>query len=272
MLPRMTRRCSLWWSLLATLAVARVAVATESRSLAFVQLAGGAGYDAQRLETLEETLLTALGSNGYFVRVTGRSDLNTLLGFERAKALVGCSDNDCLVELAGALGVQYVGAADVGRIGEVTVLTLKIIEQGSGEVAARAMRQVRDDTALVDALSGVSRDAARMLRERDVRLGRIGLAPLALAFVPFGVGQFANHSPVKGSLLLGGEVAAFATAGVALWRFESSKIPGSGGLFEGGRFRDPAAAASLQSVYLTAVWTGVALAAVGIVEALVNRE
>ncbi len=89
------------------------------------------------------------------------------------------------------------------------------------------------------------------------------------SFVPFGVGQFANEQPVKGSLFLVSETLAFGTAAAAFAAFESNKI--EGGLFEGGRFRDPELASTLQTTYLAAFWAGAALVVGGVVDALVSR-
>jgi hypothetical protein len=92
---------------------------------------------------------------------------------------------------------------------------------------------------------------------------------LAWAFLPFGVGQFANDSPVKGTLFCVAETLAFATFAASLGAFEADKL--SGPLFGGGTFRDPELAKKLELTYLITFWTGIALAVVGIVDAIVFR-
>lgn len=101
-------------------------------------------------------------------------------------------------------------------------------------------------------------------------------ASLALALIPFGVGQFANEAPYKGAFFLGAEVLAFGTAAAAFAAFEANKLPGSPGPFgcfaeTPCRFADPAQAQTLQMVYLAAFWTGTAIATAGVVEALLDR-
>lgn len=101
-------------------------------------------------------------------------------------------------------------------------------------------------------------------------------ASLALALTPFGAGQFANGAPKKGVFFLSAEVLAFGTAAATLIAFESSKLPGSPGLFGCServpcRFEDPAQAQLLQTVSFAAFWTGTAIAAAGIVDALLDR-
>ena len=89
------------------------------------------------------------------------------------------------------------------------------------------------------------------------------------ALVPFGIGQFANGQPVKGTVFCVSELALLLTAGTALGAFEASKV--SGTFMQGGDFRDTGQAKTLEVVYLAAFWAGVALMAVGVVEALVVR-
>ncbi len=92
---------------------------------------------------------------------------------------------------------------------------------------------------------------------------------VAWALVPFGMGQFANEQPVKGGLLLAGQVLAFGTFAATFAAFESNKLSGEFGKW--GAFEDTGLARTLQTTYLVAFWTGVALVAVGIVDALVFR-
>ena len=116
----------------------------------------------------------------------------------------------------------------------------------------------------------------RQLRLLDVTLSDAPVAEpepvrrsLAWAFLPFGVGQFANDSPVKGALFCVAETLAFATFAASLGAFEANKL--SGPLFGGGTFKDTELAKKLELTYLIAFWTGVALAVVGIVDAIVFR-
>lgn len=92
---------------------------------------------------------------------------------------------------------------------------------------------------------------------------------VAWAFVPFGIGQYANGQTIKGTLFCVAEVLAFATAAVSLGAFESNKIDGA--FLKWGQFKDPARAQKLQTAYLVAFWSGVALAAIGVADALIFR-
>jgi hypothetical protein len=95
--------------------------------------------------------------------------------------------------------------------------------------------------------------------------------PLGLAFVPLGVGQFANGEPELGATFLAIQGALFVTSAIALGAFESMKTEGA--FLQWGRFRerDLGAAEALRATYVTAFWAGVAAAAAGVVHAVAVR-
>lgn len=123
-------------------------------SVAFLGVTAGTGVDARTAATVEELLLAGLDETGGF-RVVGRSDVARLLGFEREKQMVGCSDGACAAELAGALGVRFIASADLGRLGSSTVLSAKVIDTQTAQVLVRATQTVADDGALPAAVDAI---------------------------------------------------------------------------------------------------------------------
>lgn len=89
------------------------------------------------------------------------------------------------------------------------------------------------------------------------------------ATVPFGVGQFANQQPLKGTLFFAAETLAFGTFAGTLAAFEVNKVRGE--LFAWGEFRDPALAHRLETASLIAFWSGVGIAALGVLDAFYCR-
>jgi hypothetical protein len=71
------------------------------------------------------------------LNVVSSRDLATLLGFERQKQLLGCNEESCLAELAGALGVDALLKGDIGKLGEGYALTLKVLNAHNASVVAR---------------------------------------------------------------------------------------------------------------------------------------
>lgn len=96
--------------------------------------------------------------------------------------------------------------------------------------------------------------------------------PLALAFVPFGGGQFNNRQPIRGTAFLVGEVGLFATALATFFMFQDV-VAGHekpDGTIEFTDRADADHAQALQTVYLTTFYVGLGVVALGIIEALVS--
>jgi hypothetical protein len=101
--------------------------------------------------------------------------------------------------------------------------------------------------------------------------------PLALAFVPFGIGQFNNHHPVRGVIFSVSEAGLFGTALASFLMFQSVI-----GQYEENRNGqivfpdtmkgndDADRARSLQTVYLTTFYIGLGVLAAGVIEAVIS--
>jgi hypothetical protein len=95
------------------------------------------GTEAARAELVSEIALTeASAIKGY--EVIGKSDIVSMLGFEKQRAVLGCSeDSACLAELGGALGVDLVLVGSLGRIGALYRLDLKLVDAKRAKVRGR---------------------------------------------------------------------------------------------------------------------------------------
>jgi curli biogenesis system outer membrane secretion channel CsgG len=138
------------------------AVKSGRQTLALVQVTGGEGYNEAQTRTFEEMLLTALDATGRF-KVVGRTDFDALLTLEAKKQAVGCGDSDCLVQIAGALGADLVGNASVGRLGENTMVSLKVMDVRKATVIARAQAMVKTKDELLNASNDLARQIVATL-------------------------------------------------------------------------------------------------------------
>jgi len=176
------------------------------QSLALVAVTRGEGFSDRQSGTLQELLLTALQTTGRF-KVIGQSDIDALLTIEARKQAVGCGDTECMVQLAGALGVDLVATADVGRLGNNTLLSLKVISMRTTSVIARAQATVQSDNDLPQ--------AARTLAD-DIVLGMDGgdgVARAAQAPPPPTPRRRSLPARITGFVFLG---LALAAGGVAV--------------------------------------------------------
>jgi hypothetical protein len=123
--------------------------------------------DAKTADLYSDYFAQKLAEAGHF-RVSTRSEVGALLGFERQKQLLGCSDSSssCLAELAGALGVDGIVVGNLGKLGREYVVTLKIIDASNGSVLASASSRVGDEQALLDWMATTAQVMSKAVRER----------------------------------------------------------------------------------------------------------
>jgi TolB-like protein len=71
--------------------------------------------------------------------VISKSDITAMVGFEKEKQMLGCSeDSKCLAEIGGALGVDYMLSGQVGQIGTRYRISLLLVDSKKARVAARS--------------------------------------------------------------------------------------------------------------------------------------
>jgi hypothetical protein len=99
-----------------------------------------------------EHLAEELRGRGF--RVTTSGDMAAILGLERQKQLLGCSDSSssCLAELASALGVDAVVAGEFAKLGTSYQLDLKVLSAKNGARLAGWSEHLKDESQLPDAL------------------------------------------------------------------------------------------------------------------------
>lgn len=126
------------WVCVAAAPPAEAPVAEKPR-LAVLELTAGVGVDPALVAPLTDAVTIEVQSRGFF-DVTSSRDIATLLGVERQKQLLGCSDSSCFTELAGALGARFVLSGSVSRIGNSWQLTLTTLDTVKAQPLARAVR------------------------------------------------------------------------------------------------------------------------------------
>ena len=137
--------------------------------------------------------------------VVTQKQMQTLLGLERQKQLLGCASEaeSCLAELSNALGVDAVVQGEVGKFGESFQLNVKIIDARTAKPLSILSERVSNEERVLDLLAD---EAPRMVREAAVGLGRgapevtkvskpiskkmLGIVPAAIAVAGLGGAAF----------------------------------------------------------------------------------
>jgi hypothetical protein len=161
-----------------------------------------------------EHLALQLGREG--LRVITGSEIRSLLGMERQKQLLGCSDesSNCMAELADALGANALLVGSVGKFGSVYQINLRVLSNTGTELAAFASTAATEPAVLEELTRG-ARALASQMRPPDITLRRWSWVPAAGGAVLGGagaimLGQAAGwHSALVGS---GAQATPLATA------------------------------------------------------------
>lgn len=137
-----------------------VSVAAEKPKLVVLDLSPGAGVDASVTGPLTEALTAEVGRRGFF-EVISQRDMSTLMGVERQKQLMGCSEEStsCLAELSGAMGAQFVLSGTVAKLGDAFQMTLSTLDTRKAQPLARSTRIAADLGALQKGLPYASAEA-----------------------------------------------------------------------------------------------------------------
>jgi hypothetical protein len=92
------------------------------------------------------------------VSVLTPSDVAALLGVEKTRQMLGCSDSGCMVEIGGALGADRVVHGSLGRVGASLVVNLSALDPKRAQAAASVSERLRSggEEAFLDVLPSMA--------------------------------------------------------------------------------------------------------------------
>ncbi|MBK7863620.1 MAG: hypothetical protein IPJ65_34440 [Archangiaceae bacterium] len=130
------------------------AVETSKPKLVILEVTAGGGIDPTVAEALGASITREVNLRGYF-QATSIKELQTLLGIERQRQLLGCSDaaaQSCMAELADAIGARFVLSGSLTRLGDAFQLSLQTIDTTRAQPIGRSVRIARDPQVLTEQL------------------------------------------------------------------------------------------------------------------------
>jgi hypothetical protein len=158
------------------------------------------GMTPDKASFLSEYVATQLALNGVKM-VTGK-EIAAVIGMERQKELLGCSDSSqCIAEIAAALGTDAVLMGDLALFGTRYVATLKALRSDNGQTVAIQTVEASSENDLLDALRGA---AARLAADT---LHAFGREPFRLESA--GPSRYWAAVPLGIALLAGGSTPVF---------------------------------------------------------------
>lgn len=78
-------------------------------------------------EVFDEAMLAAVQGSGSFA-VIGKSDMDSVLGFDKQRQALGCTDTACFAEIGGALGVNRIIDVQVAKTDKTWMINAKLID------------------------------------------------------------------------------------------------------------------------------------------------
>jgi len=219
------------------------------------------GVDANVAPLLSEVLTSEVHALKRFDVIAG-SDIAALIGFEKQRDLVGCTDEACMAEIGGALGVDQILVAHVGKIGSTFLVNVKLIDIRNTKVVDRVSETVKGEIDVL--ISTVKAAVTRLFAEP---------APQPAATSSEKVIETAPTTTARQEVTTGGvgalPIAMWAIGGVALGAGVYFNITARGHAanandenFIGGQ-REIDAAESAQTISFVGLGVGVAAIATG---------
>ncbi len=174
----------------------------EGTRYAVLDVRGVGKVESSQVEGLSALLASEIDRRPE-VSVVRSAEINTMIGFEAQKQLLGCDDGGCLAEIGGALGVAFLVQTEVTQIGETYLLSLVLLDVEEARATRRVTREVPNESKLIASL----REAVAELMMDVATAGGATASPELLA------GPRKRSSPLKWiGLGLGG--AAAVTGGI----------------------------------------------------------
>jgi len=146
----------LWEPTTVRVVCARPAVARaagKKTKIVVLPLAPLGGVTEERVRLLGDALAGELRRRPGVTVVT-QADVAALLGVEKTRQMLGCSESGCMAEIGGALGADRVVHGSIGRVGSSLVVNLSILEPRRGVAVGSVSERLRrgEDEAFLDAL------------------------------------------------------------------------------------------------------------------------
>lgn len=105
------------------------------------------GVDPTVAAAVTESVTAEVAVRGYFDPMSS-SEIQTLLSVERQRQLIGCSEDNCMTELAGALGAPYVMSGSLVKLEGVFQLNIQVIDSRKSRTTGRSTKLAKDFESL----------------------------------------------------------------------------------------------------------------------------
>jgi TolB-like protein len=157
--------------------------------VAVLPLTTGDAALTEAARSLSDQLAAELGRDARLSVIT-TADVATLLGLERQKQLLGCSEDSCVAELTGALGAVFVVSGALARVDDVVRLDVQVLSTARSAAVVRESRGAARVSSLYSEVPGLAEVMTAAMAGRPSARTKVawGLLVGGAAFVAAGAG------------------------------------------------------------------------------------
>jgi TolB-like protein len=119
--------------------------AQEKIKVAVLPFDATTGIEKGTAELVTEEVLNRMRQKPN-IEVISLEEIDKLITLEQKKQLLGCTDDSCLLEAAGALGVDKLLMCKMGRIGSQYAFSLKLLDVHHAKVDRQAYERISSTT------------------------------------------------------------------------------------------------------------------------------
>jgi hypothetical protein len=140
-----------------TCARAGAARSGKAMKLVLLPLAALGGVPKETAQLLGDALAGELRKR-HGISVLTQADVSALLGVEKTRQMLGCTDSGCMAEIGGSLGADRVVHGSLGRIGESLVVNVSALDPKRALAAAAVSERLRGggEEAFLDVLPSIA--------------------------------------------------------------------------------------------------------------------
>jgi TolB-like protein len=127
------------------------------------------GHDGSTAEVLTQVTASEVVSLNKFEVIT-KQVVSDVLGLERQRQLLGCTESNCMAEIGAALGADFILSGQLGRLGTQFRFDLTLIDARRSRVAAQAGGFEKNEGALGQSVASKTRKLfvdAKLIEETE---------------------------------------------------------------------------------------------------------
>ena len=143
---------------------------TQRLRLAVYTLKAQGGFEPRVAELVTDALVSEVRKLNRASTI-GMGEIQDMLSHAERKRMLGCEADECLVEIGGALGVDFILTGSIGKLGDSHLLNLRLIDVANMSVKRSVNRRLKGGGDGEEFLEAVGLAVENLFPDRPLRAG-----------------------------------------------------------------------------------------------------